>query len=257
MKRMLLAAFAVGLLAAGPATAADMPLKAPIMKAPMAPPFSWTGCYLGGGGGYGMYDAQTQLFFRTGTPNVPLDQAGKGWFGTAQVGCDYQLPTPIFYSTIVIGAFADGDWGDIHGSHTGQDGSVGLVNGDMKLSRSWAAGGRIGYVANFSLLVYASGGYTQAFFDQVNYANTSGVPTGLAAPSQTYNGWFIGSGYEYALQFLPGLFWKTEYRYAEYQTRNLADFNTTTGLPNGVLESTHPFVQTIRSELVWRFNWFH
>jgi outer membrane immunogenic protein len=235
-----------------------MPLKAP-MRAPPPPAFSWTGCYIGGGGGYGMFDAETQVFFAPGVGNVPLDQGGKGWFGTAQVGCDYQLSTSIFNSTIVIGAFADGDWGNIHGMHTGQDFSVGLVSGDMKLDRSWAAGGRIGYVANSSFLVYASGGWTQAHFDEVDYSNSLGHLTGLAAPAQTYNGWFIGSGYEYALSFfpLPGLFWKTEYRWADYRAANLAVFHTATGLPNGVLEATHPFVQTIRTEIVWRFNWFH
>jgi outer membrane immunogenic protein len=257
MKRILLTGLGVGLLVAGQAFAADMPVKAPIMKAPPPPAFSWTGCYLGGGGGYGMYDAETTLIFANGVGNVPLDQGGKGWFGTAQGGCDYQLPTPIFNSTIVIGAFADGDWGNIHGDHTGQNGAVGLVSGDMKLRRSWAAGGRIGYVVNSSLLAYVSGWFTEAFFDQVNYANATGNLTGIAAPSQTYNGFFIGSGYEYGFSFLPGLFWKTEYRWAEYRTQNLADFRTTTGLPNGVLEQTHPFVQTLRSEIVWRFNWFH
>ena len=255
MKRLILSGIALGLLTAAPAMAADMPLKAPIMKPP-PPPFNWTGCYIGGGGGYGMFDAETQVFFAPGVGNVALDQGGKGWFGTAQVGCDYQLSTQIFNSTIVIGAFADGDWGNIHGMHTGQDREVGLVSGDMKLDRSWAAGGRIGYVANSSFLVYASGGWTQAHFDQVNYAFTSGA-SGLAAPAATYNGWFIGSGYEYALSFLPGLFWKTEYRWADYQGQNLAVFHTATGLPNGVQEATHPFVQTIRTEIVWRFNWFH
>jgi hypothetical protein len=48
------------------------------------------------------------------------------------------------------------------------------------------------------------------------------------------------------------LFWKTEYRFADYGRQNLTEF--TAGVPNGILESTHPYVQTIRTELVWRFN---
>ena len=255
MKRILLAGLAVGLLTVGPAMAADMPVKAPIMRAPPPPVFSWTGCYLGGGGGYGMYDAETQLFF---SASVPLDQGGRGWFGTVQGGCDYQLPTQIFYSTVVIGAFADGDWGNIRGSHTGQDDvSVGLVSGDLKLSRSWAVGGRIGYTFGTQSMAYVSGGYTEATFDQVNYSGVTGLLTGLATPETRFSGYFIGSGYEYGFQFLPGLFWKTEYRWADYRAHDLAVFHTTTGLPNGVLEATHPFVQTLRSEIVWRFNWFH
>ena len=205
MKRILLAGFAVGLLAVGPAMAADMRVKAPIM-APPPPAFSWTGCYLGGGGGYGMYDAETHLtFLPAGTANVPLDQGGRGWFGTVQGGCDYQLPTQIFYSTVVIGAFADGDWGNIRGSHTGQDDvSVGVVSGDLKLSRSWAVGGRIGYTFGAQSMAYVSGGYTEATFDQVNYSDTAG-PTGFATPETRFTGYFIGSGYEYGFSFLPGL----------------------------------------------------
>ena len=36
--------------------------------------------------------------------------------------------------------------------------------------------------------------------------------------AQTYNGWFIGSGFEYAFDWLPisGLFLKTEFRYSQY-----------------------------------------
>ncbi len=46
----------LGALAVGSAMAADMPVKAPmLMKAP-PPAYSWTGCYIGGGGGYGMWN---------------------------------------------------------------------------------------------------------------------------------------------------------------------------------------------------------
>src|SRR5262245_60880986 len=43
------------ILIASPAVAADM--ATPVMKAPVAAPvMSWTGCYLAGGGGYGMWN---------------------------------------------------------------------------------------------------------------------------------------------------------------------------------------------------------
>jgi opacity protein-like surface antigen len=54
MKRLLLAAAATT-FAIGSATAADMPVKAPMLKAP-PPVYSWTGCYLDAGVGYGMYN---------------------------------------------------------------------------------------------------------------------------------------------------------------------------------------------------------
>ena len=56
MKKLLLAASAVIAVAmSAPAGAADMrvPMKAP---PPPPPAFNWTGCYVGAGGGYGMWN---------------------------------------------------------------------------------------------------------------------------------------------------------------------------------------------------------
>ena len=80
---------------------------------------------------------------------------------------------------------------------------------------AWSAGGRIGYVVTPQFLAYFSGGYTQANFSSVGFfTNIAGLPTTLTVGEQTYDGWFLGSGYEYGLNFvLPGLFWKTEYRF--------------------------------------------
>src|SRR5215468_6460843 len=94
----------------GPAMAADLPTR-PLP--PLVPVYSWTGCYVGGGGGYGVWNQDI-------TPVNPLSPAvaisagttagGRGWFGTVQVGCDYQLS-----GNWVIGAFADWDFGSLRG----------------------------------------------------------------------------------------------------------------------------------------------
>lgn len=56
MTRLLLTTAAlVAITMSGAANAADLPMPAPVYKA--APPpqvYNWTGCYVGGGGGYGM-----------------------------------------------------------------------------------------------------------------------------------------------------------------------------------------------------------
>ena len=263
MKRLVVALTAIAAFTA-PALAADMAAKAPLRAAPAAYAPSWTGCYLGAGGGGGFYDLETQLVTAppvvpAGVPtNVRLDQGGRGWLATVGGGCDYQftgLSGGIFGSGIVIGAFADGDWTNIRGQHTGQDRNVGLIAGEMKLDWSWAVGGRAGILITPNLLTYFSAGYTEAQFSGTTYFGFNGLATGLAVPSQRYQGWFIGAGDEYALNFLPGLFWKTEYRFAEYDRKTLPVFFTATGLPNGVGESTRPFTHTIRSELTYHFNW--
>ena len=51
-----------------------------------------------------------------------------------------------------------------------------------------------------------------------NFAVPGGPFSGVSLAAQTYNGWFIGSGFEYAFDWLPisGLFLKTEFRYSQY-----------------------------------------
>jgi outer membrane immunogenic protein len=53
----------------------------------------------------------------------------------------------------------------------------------------------------------------------------------------------------------PGLFWKTEYRYAEFSGARLPQVVWSTGLANTNFYDSKKFEQTIRTELVWRFNW--
>ena len=83
--------------ALGSASAADLPMPAPVYKAPPPPPvYNWTGCYIAGGGGYGMW---TQDSFVTvgGTPvTASQTNGGKGWFGMGQAGCDYEFTLPLF-----------------------------------------------------------------------------------------------------------------------------------------------------------------
>jgi outer membrane immunogenic protein len=249
MNKLALHVTAISLLLAGAASAADMrmPTKAPpLAPAPVA--YNWTGCYVGAGGGYGMYDQKSQFFEGPFAFGLSNDNGGKGWFGTVQVGCDYQIG-----SNIVIGAFADYDFSGIKG-----DMAVPVEGwvGREKLKSSWAAGGRIGWVPfQERLLVFVSGGYTQAKFGAVNFVFADdGFPTAFSLAKNTYDGWFIGSGYEYGIGFLPGLFWKTEYRFADYGKEHVNILRTAGNTITGATIESHKYVQTIRSELVWRFN---
>jgi len=257
MKKVLLAA-ALSVSFAGAAAAADLPVKGRVMAPAPVVGYSWTGCYVGAGGGYGMFDQRHRTIDPLGVPFTAgeTDTAGKGWFGTVQVGCDYQ-----FAERWLIGAFADYDFGSIKGNlqPTGIIGAGGLgVYGEEKLRSSWAVGGRLGYVIFPKLLGYVAGGYTQARFDGVAFSNLlNNTPTVGSMAAQTYKGWFLATGYEYGIDFLPGLFWKTEYRYANYREESPAITTTTTALAGPALfgfERSQKDVQTIRSELVYRFN---
>jgi outer membrane immunogenic protein len=260
MKKLLLSSLAGLILTTGSALAADLYTPPPVYKAPPpAPPaVSWTGCYVDAGVGYGMYN--TDSYSETSPVLVPIGaqvtNGGRGWLGRLGGGCDYQLGVGGL-GNFVIGAFADYDFMSLSGTFGDPSGPV---TGGEKERDAWYVGGRLGYLVTPWLLGYVDGGYTETQFDQVNFLTPFAVPvsTGLSLAGHTYNGWFIGGGTEYALNmsWLPirGLFWRTEYRFAEYQAADVPIFVSATGTPFGVAEHVSPYVQTITSGLVWRFN---
>jgi outer membrane immunogenic protein len=226
--------------------------SAPIFASPA--PAGWSGIYAGLGGGYGSFNVDgVQVTDPAVAPpsvfvNDQLTSGGSGAFATAQIGVDYQ-----FAPTWVAGVFADWDWTDLDGRH------VGFVNtgfGNLKQRWAWAAGGRLGYLVTPRVLTYVSGGYTQTRFSGVDYESTfaPGVPLDIAVRAQTYNGWFVGAGVEYMIA--PGWFAKAEYRYADYGSKIVSDIDTGFGgALTGLAERLRPSTQTIRTELVYKFNW--
>lgn len=260
MKKMLLAFAAVAAFT-GSAYAADLPARMPMKAAPIPVPVaSWTGCYIGGGGGYGLWNQENRDYLDPGLRGVTVrtqltdttTTGGRGYFGTVQGGCDYQFGMGA--QQFVIGAFADGDWANIHGRN-GDPGHA--IVADENLSQAWAVGGRIGWVVLPKLLTYFTAGYTQATFDRQNFTSILAPfgPAGVFIDKQTYNGWFLGAGDEYAMSFLPGLFWKTEYRVSEFNTKTNPFIVTATGASTFESMDSRKWVQTVRSELVYRFNW--
>ena len=223
MKKTLLA-IALTASFAGSAFAADLPMKA---ARPMAEPIvmaNWTGCYIGAGGGYGMFVQRHRTIDPLGVPVTAgeTDTGGKGWFGTVQVGCDYQ-----FAQRWVIGVFADYDFSGIKGNFqpTGLIGAGGLgLYGEEKLKSSWAAGGRVGYLVLPQLLAYVSGGYTEARFDGVAFSNLlNNVPSLASHGAADLQGLVHRHRLRVRHRLPPGLFWKTEYRYASYDSGAAGD----------------------------------
>jgi outer membrane immunogenic protein len=256
--RVFVAATLATIAALGAANAADMSTPPPYKAPPPPAVYSWTGCYIGGGGGYGWW---THDSYVQDTMPITASQTdgGSGWFGQGQGGCDYQFTTPIFNLPAVIGLFGDYAGGDIDGRSE----FPGAVGGERE-SAAWSVGGRLGVLITPRILTFFDGGWTQAHFDGVNYslAIAGGPPTGLSLAAQTYNGWFIGSGFEYALDWswLPvhGLFLKTEYRYSQFDTANVPITGTAGGgivVPAGITLNSKPFTEMVSTELVWRFNW--
>src|SRR6201998_2448451 len=135
MKKLLLAATALVALT-GSAFAADLPARTYTKAPPPVVAPSWTGFYIFGGGGGGLWnsDQHTQV---TGT-SVPLSidnrTGGSGWFGTVGAGYDWEVS-----QSWVVGILADGQFGNIRGDLN--DTFNGLT-GFEKLQDQWAAGVR-------------------------------------------------------------------------------------------------------------------
>ncbi len=258
MKRLLIATFAGVILGAGSALAAD--LGAPF-KAPPPPSVGWTGFYLSGGGGYGLWTADTTTIDPvSGLCDlcVTQTQGGNGWLGRVGGGFDYQLN-----QHVVVGVLADWDFSSLKG--TIQDQGP-FFAGAMKENYSWAAGARVGWLVTPQVLSYANAGYTQTHFDSASMIDTTtGLASGFSTPAFSASGWFLGGGMETPLSFfLPaGWFMRSEYRYSYFGTHNLAD--TCSGVSGSAAcdlitspqdnISFHPTVQSITTEIVYRFNW--
>src|SRR5258705_2797567 len=105
MKKFLLSSYAVAVLAAGPAVAADLAVKAPVYKAsPAAPVFSWTGFYIGVNPGFA--SSRTKITDADGWwAGSPLHEyTNWGFAGGGQIGFNYQT------GGLVYGIEADLDW---------------------------------------------------------------------------------------------------------------------------------------------------
>src|ERR1700694_4920989 len=164
MKKLVLTLAAVAAFSA-PALAADLGAR-PYAKAPppIAPVYNWTGFYIFGGGGGGLWNADSNArstgvvgpFGAFGPAGTALtrDQrlGGSGWFGTVGIGYDWQ-----FGGRWVAGIFGDGQFGDIRGSLS--DPFFG-TEGREKLRTSYAAGARLGYLVAPNVLSYVNAGYS-------------------------------------------------------------------------------------------------
>jgi outer membrane immunogenic protein len=223
------------------AFATDLPVNRPAYKAPMAAGVPWTGFYLSGGAGYGIWAADETVLAAAGVCVVceTQVQGGKGWLGTIGAGYDYR-----FTPRIVAGLFGDASISSLKG--TIQDIANG-ASGDIKETSFWAVGARGGWLVNPKTLTYWNAGYTAGRFSSTNLVTTAnGAATALSTPSFTASGWFLGGGLEISLS--PSWFWRTEYRYAYYNSKTIAELPTGNGI------TFEPTVQTVTTQIVYKFN---
>ena len=185
MKRILLATVALTALGSASALAADLPQRPAYKAVPVmvAPPPTWTGCYIGGniGGAFGNASASA--------PGGEVSGNGSGFAGGGQIGCDYE-----FGGGFVIGARELLDYTSNNKSGTFGSGASVPAGTVVNFNNQWfdTLTARLGYAAQPNWLLYFQGGAA--------WAHTSTNFSGPLISGQTSNsrtGWTIGGGVEW------------------------------------------------------------
>jgi outer membrane immunogenic protein len=249
MNQLVLGGVAFLALIAGPAIAADMPVKAPILKAP--PPPLWTGFYIGGNIGYSWGRSNSTLTFTDATSGAVLAATSNtfnldGLIGGGQIGHNWQSGSWVFGLEADIQASdQNGDTNSIcpggtaatptvngtcsrgHVGDTINDPAVAVTDGlSERLKWFGTARVRVGPTVVPTLLVYATGGLAYGGVSVTDIANGTNVAgftgangatlttvAGALNTSTTRLGWTIGGGIEGML----GKNWtaKIEYLYID------------------------------------------
>jgi outer membrane immunogenic protein len=218
------------------ASAADMPVKAPVYKAPAAEPSSsWTGWYVGANAGYGWNDRDRTVTFTPADALSAIDTCGganggtcpqpasfssiNGALGGLQVGYNWQ-----FKQNWVAGIEADFDWSRIKGAGTSNfilgNFPVGPIASNFVADQNvkWfgTIRGRLGFVPANNVLIYGTAGFAYGRVEQnvalnsqpgpgdfglanAGFICSAGPNCFLGSSSRTATGWTAGGGFEYAL----------------------------------------------------------
>jgi outer membrane immunogenic protein len=249
----LAAVACVGLVDA--ASAADMPPKAPIYKAPPVIAMNWTGFYIGAnvGGGWGSRsvdyaanDPATAVLFAPGGGGAPPSTSftSSGALGGLQLGYNWQLNR-----NWLVGLETDFDWSGLKGSGS----STGIVTGAFPLGPNpftatadehikWfgTVRARLGYLPADNLLAYVTGGFAYGRVERTgSYVSNSATAFGLlpvggfglscaagatcfaGSSSSVAAGWTAGGGLEYA--FWKNLTLKAEYLYVSLDSKSVTE----------------------------------
>jgi outer membrane immunogenic protein len=249
MKKFLLGSVALAAVIAGPAMAADMPLKAP----PPPPVFSWTGCYVGIEGG-GVWGRSRHDRIEVGPAATPFFDVTGGLAGV-EYGCNQQ-----FGNFLVFGIEGDWSWTNARGStfnNFNPDNPISTQN-QSETREKWISTtrGRIGWAWNRAWL-YVTGGLAAAKVEAnltnvVGSVNNNGFPNdGSFSDSHVLYGGTVGAGFEYA--FLNNWSLKAEYLYVRLENQDFLFFGRFPQTPvtrGGLNLDNH----IVRAGLNWRFT---
>jgi outer membrane immunogenic protein len=237
MKKVLVGVAAALALVTGNAAADGIvDRRAPIAASePVVIP-SWTGFYVGAGIGGGAVVHDMSLRDDIGTIASLDGIGGEGVLGTAIVGWDWQLGPKS-----VLGVFVDYDFSDISTDFR----VPGLFGSSIDHDHSWSIGGRLGWLATPTTLLYATGGYSEArfsgFADFSDFAGLGGI-----SDHRTFTGWFAGAGVDTRIA-ASNWFLRLEYRFTQYDSERF-------WLDDVTHLDVEPSMQSVRATLTYKFG---
>jgi outer membrane immunogenic protein len=256
MKKLLLVSVAFSAIAAsGAVQAADLPLKAPALLAPVG--YDWSGIYLGGhiGGGWATNDMSDPSLGIVGVIlGLPAVQTtdSSGFLGGVQGGWNYQI------GRLVVGTEVDFSWSGINGTNTSSSSPIPGLTTTRALTANtdWSGTStvRLGY-ARDRVMFYSKAG---AAWAHTNYTDNATIALGPAvAPlftgtgAQTRVGWTVGTGVEWA-------FWnnwsaKVEYDYLNLGSKTVAVNGTLLAAPASLGLVNSQAINEVKVGLNYRF----
>ncbi len=189
MKRLVIA-LSTFIGVTGTAVAADLPVKAPPMAAPV--PYSWTGCFIGVAGG-GAWGSSKHISGDPGTLGLDITNryTMTGGIIGVEYGCNWQT------GRFVLGTESDFSFTNLRG---GANNIAPFNTGSISNTREhWLSTTRLraGFLPTDQWLLYVTGGVATARVEA--FIDATAVGGGTAAESRTRWGWTVGAGAEYAL----------------------------------------------------------
>jgi outer membrane immunogenic protein len=254
MRKSLLASIAFVSFITGPAIAADMAVKAPLLAA--APSFNWSRCYFGAHVGYGwgrntndfgnaIASGPTEGFEGFPAEFGPFNHNTSGAVAGGQVGCNHQLAP-----NWLVGVEGELWWSGIKGGFTApEDGTDPGRFSRFESRNRWDAdlALRLGFVSGLNLF-YAKAGAAVGNFRYIethdDFPSTHACPGGFECSvslNQTKVGWLVGLGWETVIPgALPPNHWtfKAEWNYIDYGSRNIAYPSLDAGLQSFRVKDT-------------------
>jgi outer membrane immunogenic protein len=210
------------------ASAADLPVKGPVYKAPLFAAYNWSGFYLGIEGGAAWGRSQVTSADPIDNPGLPITDpfnVSGGLFG-GTIGYNWQVNSWVF------GVEGDLSWVSKKG--TVNDIPPFTLTWTNTTNEKWLGTGRVrvGFTPVDRWLIYATGGFAVADVEAT-------VTTALSGPyseTQTRWGWTVGGGVEAALNQNWSV--KLEYLFVDLQDKNYFSPDITTPAGGIVLTRT-------------------